>query len=193
MHNNSFHWKNEYGPALDRLVEMCPSSPPMLTRPPNSRFFLRHRVSGAELDCPRERNCLHGSRPGLTAAWLLAKPLPSSTCFHKTPMNKNGAVFEARFERMNCGHLIAADVEFDGYVARIPSWEKSEPYLVSSLPGARSLFYGSAEAMSHLKPESLTTAKYGTLLLPAGSQRFFQHLISRRSAKFLTPWRAACA
>ena len=188
MHNNSFHWKSEMA-ALDHLIEKVPVQPADAQTPAHLPVFPPAPKSAA-LDWTARGNEIVCTLParGLTAAWLLAKPLPSTTCFHKTPMKKNGAVFEARFERMNCGHLIAADVEFDGYVARIPSWENSEPYLIiPSLPGPTPLYYGSAEAMSYLKPEVLTPGKYGTLLLPTRSERFFQHFDLATQRKILDP------
>ena len=188
MHTNSFHWKSEMA-ALDRLIESVPA------RPADTETFSHLPVfppapKSAVLDWTARGNEIVCTLPvrSLTAAWLLAKPLPSTTCFHKTPMKKNGAVFEARFERMNCGHLIAADVEFGGHVARIPDWETSAPYLIiPSLPGPSPLYYGSAEAMSYLKPEALTPGKYGTLLLPTRSERFFQYFDLATQRKILDP------
>ena len=188
MHTNSFHWKNEMA-ALDSIVESVPASPANAETSAQLPIFLPAPES-ATLEWTARGNEIVCTIPaeGLTAAWLLAKPLPSTTCFHKSPMKKNGAVFEARFERMNCGHMIAADVEFAGHVAHVPNWEKTTPYLiVPSLPGPTPLYYSTVEAMEYLKPEVLTPGKFGTLLLPTRSFEFFRYVDPATKRKILDP------
>ncbi len=99
-------------------------------------------------------------------AWLLHKPLPSSTFFHKIPMARRGNDFEAAFERKSCGHLIAAEVESGGEVRRLPLWTRATPYLVvPSRPGPTPLHYSSQEALTYLAPSSLDPARHGMLLV----------------------------
>ena len=190
MHTNQFHWRNEL-PALKAIVEADAAAPggsstitasvPSLPPPVPSSAVLTWAARGQDIVCriPAE---------GLTAAWLLAKPLPSTTLFHKTPMERKGRFFEARFQRLNCGHAVAADVEFDGHVARTPFWENAAPYLIiPSLPKPTPTYYGSAEAMTYLKPQVLTPEKFGTLLLPPRSDHFFNDTPLGIQRKLLEP------
>jgi len=212
MHTNQFHWRSQL-PALEAMLkQMSPvqgQADPSL-RPP--AFVPAPKVDQASRLPPGglalERNAgetpaplgglswtAHGKdiicrvpAQGLTRAWLLSKPLPSTTFFHKTPMEKLGAFFETRFARMNCGHLVAADLEFDGHVARIPNWEETDPYLViPSLAKPTPLFYSSEEALAYLKPGILTPEKYGTLLVPTRGYRFFRHFDLATQRKILDP------
>jgi cephalosporin-C deacetylase-like acetyl esterase len=188
MHTNAFHWRSEL-PALQGMLDRLPAaqgeaSPsgelPAFARAPKSAV-LSWTTDGEDIVCtvPAE---------GLTQAWLLTKPLPSTTFFHKVPMEKKGDVFEARFTRMNCGHMVAADVQFEGHLARVPSWEETDPYLViPSLAKPTPMIYSSEEAMSYLAPEVLTPEKYGTLLIPTRGYRFFRHFDVATQRKILDP------
>ncbi len=198
MHTNQYHWRSQL-PALDQMI--AHASPPGESRPtgltsltgptsltaltgpppaPNSAV-LSWTADGAEILCRLPAQ-------GLSRAWLLSKPLPSTTFFHKAPMRKVGNCFEARLPRMNCGHQLAAEVEFDGHLARVPRWEDADPYLVvPSLAKPTPLYYSSQEAMAYLKPEVLTPEKYGTLLIPTRGYRFFRHFDQATQRKILDP------
>ncbi|MBI5707938.1 MAG: acetylxylan esterase [Armatimonadetes bacterium] len=104
---------------------------------------------------------------GLNQAWLLEKPLPSSTFFHKSPMVRQGDKFVATFKREVWGHCVAAEVEMkNGTVRRIPWWQKEQPYLtVPSLPKQTPTIYSSEEAMAYLDPKILDPSKYGWLVV----------------------------
>jgi hypothetical protein len=190
MHTTRFHWKNEL-PALKKIVDASPapaagSTPPPLSLPslppsPPKGAVLTWSARGSDVFC-------HVPAAGLTRAWLLVKPLPSTTLFHKIPMEKKGSFFQARCRRLNCGLMIAADLEFDGQVARTPNWEQSDPYLIiPSLAGPTPFYYGSDEALSYLKPAVLTPEKFGTLLLPPRSFRFFREYNPETQRKLLDP------
>ena len=103
---------------------------------------------------------------GADHAWLLAKPLPSSTFFHSQAMHKEGERCVLTLPRSQAGDLLAAEVPWGGGLARIPNWFKERPYLVvPAKPGPTPLYYSSSEALNYLKPASLDPAKHGMLLL----------------------------
>jgi dienelactone hydrolase len=109
----------------------------------------------------------------IDAAWLLEKPMPSSTFFHKTSMLRVEDRFEAHFERRNSGHLIAAEIEVDGGIRRIPIWTEETPYLViPARQGPTPKYYSSEEALTYLRQEVLDPGRYGTLLLASRAWNF---------------------
>jgi len=196
MRTTQFHWRNEL-PALKKIVDASAApaaasssslsslaslpSLPSLPPPPPKSAVLTWTAQSHDVLCrvPAE---------GLSRAWLLVKPLPSSTIFHRTPMEKTGSFFESRFARLNCGLMIAADIEFDGLMARTPNWEQSAPCLVvPSLTGPTPFYYGTEEALAYLKPEVLTPKKFGTLLLPPRSFHFFRDFKPDAHRKLLDP------
>jgi dienelactone hydrolase len=188
MHTNAFHWRQQL-PQLEKMLERLPASAPGATRPERLPEFvpapksavLRWRAEGEEIVCTIPSK-------DLTRAWLLTKPLPSTTFFHKVAMRPTGDHFEARFPRLNCGHLLAAEVEFEGHVARTANWEEANPYLVvPSLAKPTPLYYSSQEALAYLRPEVLTPDKFGTLLLPTRSYRFFRGFDVATQRKILEP------
>ena len=188
MHTNGFHWRNELA-SLQRLLDQLPvtssEAAPSLALPTLAAAPQSAVLSWAVQD--RDIVCTLPAQ-GLQAAWLFTKPLPSTTVFHKLPMQKNGEVFEARFQRLNCGHLIAAEAESDGHIARVLDWEKTTPYLViPSVAAPTPMYYSSEEALAYLKPAVLTPERYGTLLLPTRSWRFFRDCEPATQRKILDP------
>jgi dienelactone hydrolase len=185
MHVNDFHWRSEL-PALQAMLKGLPAPAPKPDKVPAAVSA----PASAVLTWTQEASnvvCRIPAR-GLTAAWLLEKPLPSTTFFHKVAMRRIGDVFEARFERQNAGHMVAADVEFAGHVARTPYWEGSTPYLVvPSLAKPTPPYYSSEEALDYLKPEVLSPEKYGTLFLPTRALRFFRYFDLSVQRKVLDP------
>jgi hypothetical protein len=190
MHTTQFHWRNEL-PALKKIVDAASppaagSTPPPVSLPslppsPPQTAVLTWTARGPDILC-------RVPAAGLSRAWLLVKPLPSTTLFHKMPMEKKGSCFQARCKRLPCGLMIAADIEFDGQVARTPNWEQSDPYLViPSLTGPTPFYYSSAEALSYLKPSVLTPEKFGTLLVPPRSYDFFREFKAGAQRKLLDP------
>ncbi len=121
-------------------------------------------------------------------AWLLEKPLPSSTYFHKTPMRRVGDHFEASFRRERWGHALAVEIQERGAVWREPFVTDTRPYLViPSRPGPTPSIYSTEEAMAYLKPASLSPERHGGLLIGTRAWRFFSafNLATRR--KLLDP------
>lgn len=126
--------------------------------------------------------------PEADRAWLLLKPLPSSTYFHKVPMRKVGDHFEAAFKRENGGHAIAAEVARGVEAARLPDVQAQRPYLViPSRPGPTPPIYSAEEAMAYLKPASLSPEKHGGLLLGTRAWRFFNAFNLATKRKLLDP------
>jgi cephalosporin-C deacetylase-like acetyl esterase len=191
MHTNTYHWRDSMprveaeAATLERLPEVsrpAVHSVPLLNPPSTAR--LTWRAQGSRVEC-----FLPAS--GLDRAWLLVKPLPSSTFFHKTLMRREGNRFVARFTRENWGHCIAAEVERNGTAARIPSPLNGEtPYLV--IPARKGLtpqIYSAEEAMTYLDPAVLTPGKYGILLLGTRAWAFHRSFPVSVRRKLLDPVR----
>jgi len=137
-------------------------------------------------------------------AWLLEKPLPSSTFFHKTPMKRVEGGFAVRIPGNHAGALICAELEFRNGVIRIPRpWEdKSEvfsPHVVSwsdwtgerpyqVIPPASTptpQYYSSQEALKFLKPASLDPAKHGALFIATRAWDFHRSFDVSQQRKIL--------
>jgi len=174
MHTNTFHWRDQLAKVRAEAAkvavgegsqeegiseEALPAGGPRRATVPASAH-LSWRMDGDSVLCSIPALCLD-------KAWLLHKPLPSSTFFHKTAMTFKDARFVARFQRENHGHMIAADVACDnGAVRRIPCWEKSTPYtVIPARAGPTPPIYTSQEAMTYLDPDVLDPQKHGMLLL----------------------------
>lgn len=164
---NEFHWRNELPKIEDEAkryrADIVPRPAPASHPDPASvaTIAITTRLEGDTIVC---------SVPaaGLSRAWLLHKPLPSSTFFHKLAMTKDssGSNFEARVPRVNAGNLIAAEIERDGVVSRIPSWDPGPPYVViPSKPGPTPTYYSSEEALTYLRPESLSPDHYSMMVV----------------------------
>ena len=169
MRTNTFHWKNEL-PHVEREAERLRDveGAPLEAEPP----CFPPAPASAKLEWMVRDDRVIATVPALDLdrAWILRKPLPSTTYFHKEPMARKGegdkAVFEASFPRENYGHALAAEVDFKGTVRRIPAWDQETPYLiVPSRQGPTPLFYSSEEALTHLDPEVLSPEKHGPLLV----------------------------
>jgi dienelactone hydrolase len=165
MGTNEFHWRNELPKVqkeADRFpapTEPLPPAPLAAGHPPDPS--LSWTMEGADVVCTLPAS-------GLTRAWLLHKPLPSSTFFHKTPMTRtaDGTGFRAVFPRQSAGHLIGAEIEQNGAVRRIPSAEPGPPYVViPSRPGPTPTYYSSEEALTYLRPEVLSPDRYSMMLV----------------------------
>lgn len=119
-------------------------------------------------------------------AWLLSKPLPSSTFFHSTPMQKEGEQFVARFPRLQAGQLVAAEIERNGIVSRIPDWRSGTPYLVvPAKSGPTPQYYSSSEALNYLRPASLDPAKHGMILVASRAWDFHRGFDVAQQRKIL--------
>lgn len=126
-------------------------------------------------------------RIGIRKVWILVKPLPSSTFFHRIEAkNIDQGVFETTFPYESTGHLVAAEVEVNGKIYRIPNWLKETPYkVVPPKPEPTPQIYSFQEALSHLDPAVLDSNKYGTLLIGPRAWAFHKHFDNRQRAKIL--------
>lgn len=109
-------------------------------------------------------------------AFLLVKPLPSSTFWHRQPMTLNGKQFEVTINRPNSGLCIAAQVTMaDGYEWRLPSFFAGDtPYLViPAKAGPTPMIYNTDEALAHLDPAMLTPDKFGTMVIAPRAAKFW--------------------
>lgn len=165
MRTNIFHWRNELSKVRGEYERLKGSEGPRIQAKlpyfadPPETARLSWKMEGEDVVCSVPAQ-------GLTRAWLLHKPLPSSTFFHKVPMEKKGDHFAAAFQRENWGHLVAAEVESGRDVRRIPCWKEGTPYLVvPSRPGPTPALYSSQEALTFLKPGVLDKEKHGVLFV----------------------------
>jgi hypothetical protein len=174
MRRNDFHWRLDL-PAVkadaarlgrDRRTIELPVTAQALPGGPEPE--LRWTASDDVVQCAIEA-------AGMTRAWLLHKPLPSSTFFHKLPMTRtaDGAQWQVTIPRLAAGHALAAEIEQDGRVRRIPSWRDGAPYrLVPSLQKPTPPYYSSSQALSYLRPESLSPDDHGLLLIGSRAWSF---------------------
>ncbi len=168
MGTNDFHWKNEL-PKMEEEAKRFPATPGfeptrfMHDHPALAEPLLSWTSNGDQVVCT-----VTGNQVDL--AWLLYKPLPSSTFFHKIPMKRHedfGIVtYQASIDRLPAGHAIAAEIKFGDHIRRIPSWDPGPPYLiVPSRPGPTPTYYSSEEALTYLRPEVLSPDRYSMLLM----------------------------
>ena len=194
MHTNTYHWRDQLAAvtgeaeALKKAAEgakeaaaAAPELPPAAELP--------------KLSWRDEKGTIVASVPakGLTKAWLLTKPLPSSTFFHSLAMEKKGEAFVASFPRESFGHMVAAEIETKGGLRRIPDWREGAPWLVvpsqspniSASGGATPLIYSSEEALAHLDPASLSPDKHGLLVVAPRASNFFRSFDAATQRKLL--------
>ena len=107
-------------------------------------------------------------------------------------MVKDGSSFQARFKRLNCGLMIAADVEFDGQVARTPNWEQATRFGHSQPGPPDPVLHGSDEALAYLQPQGLDAKQVPHT--PASDPQFSvsSGTSIRPSASCWTPIPAGC-
>ncbi|MCB8932890.1 MAG: acetylxylan esterase [Fimbriimonadaceae bacterium] len=189
MHTNTFAWAQETAKVAaesKRILSLPKAVPPISTEDPLrpvrfGKANLEWRVSGGNIVVRLDAR-------GSDAAWLLEKPLPSSTFFHKVPMRRVGDHFEATFPRQKWGHQIAVEIRDGGAVWREPSPAEARPYLVvPSQPGPTPPIYSAEEAMAYLKPEALDPSQYGGMLLGTRAWRFFTSFDKATQRKLLDP------
>ncbi len=184
MRTNTFHWALELpkvkaeAERLARIAAPIPDSiAPMLLHP---------SLPSITLDAGAEYVRISIPAAGLTKAWALVKPLPSSAFFHKMAMPRRGEKFELEFKRERWGHAVAAEVERDGRIDRIPGWEADKPYLVvPSQPGPTPLLYSSEEALTYLDPAALLPSNYGLLLIASHASNFHRSFSTPVQRKIL--------
>ncbi len=188
MRTNTYHWTQELPKVkaeADRLAKIAvPIADPIAPLPAESR------PPAISLELSTETARLTIPAAGLTRAWALVKPLPSSAFFHKFPMARRGDRFEYDFKRELWGHSVAAEIEIGGRVRRIPGWEADAPYLVvPSLPGPTPLIYSSEEALAYLDPAILSPSTHGLLLISSRASNFHRYFNVPIQRKILDPVR----
>ncbi len=192
MHTHAFHWRDELPKveaetnSLRGLVKSS-RTPPAPARPdpelavsaPRNDIALTWSADGDELIATLPAR-------GLDRAWLLHKPLPSSTFFHRVAMAKEGARFTARLTRERCGHLLAAEVAVGAQQWRLPDALAATPWLVvPSQPGPTPLYFATGEALAHLDPASLDPSLHGTLVIAPRAWQFFRDFDATTQRKLL--------
>jgi dienelactone hydrolase len=187
MHTNTFHWAQELPKIQAEAKESAKKegaiADPVPPPPPPSPGLPR-----LGLDIGPDTAVAFVPAAGVSRAWALVKPLPSSTFFHKVPMTSAGGRFEYSFTREPWGHSMAAEIERDGHIFRIPGWEADAPYLVvPSKPGPTPLIYSSEEALTYLDPAILTPADHGLLLVSSRASNFHRQFNIPTVRKVLDP------
>ena len=188
MHTNAFHWSLELPKVkaeAERLAGIAaPVADPPRIRPADAPApvpLLEIGVSTARLSVPAA---------GLTRAWALVKPLPSSTYFHRVSMSRKADRFEYEFQRAPWGHSAAVEIESAAGSRRVPGWDDSAPYLVvPTLPVPTPLIYSSEEALSFLDPAALTPDDHGLLLIATRASNFHRGFNIPLQRKILDPVR----
>lgn len=188
MHTNTFRWVDEQQKVAAELVRLKSLDlKPVVETPALPRSF------PADLSWRREGNKIVAKLIASddAEAWLLWKPLPSTTVFHRVPMNhvKLGE-FEAELPAQNYGYLLAAEVYHPNYESarRFPDVDKGLPYLVvPAKQGPTPQFYSGEEAMTFLDPAVITTEKYSTMLLGTRAWNFFGWFNNTTKRKILDP------
>ena len=213
MHTNTFNWKAEYKKVEteERVIRNLPRSDydgsydPSSLRLANIDAKLTWSENHGEITCrldvkqittknlrtPREKPKVLDE--GIQNGYLLVKPLPSSTFFHKIrmiQMDKVGKHFETTFKRESFGYAIAAECSlYRGYFSkRIPDSDQETPYIViPSQAGPTPQFYSSEEAMTFLDPSVITPEKYGAILIGCRAPNFFHEFNRATKRKILEP------
>jgi dienelactone hydrolase len=186
MRTNAYHWSLELPKVkaeTERLAKIAAPVPE-----PVAPLPAEPSPPALSVELGAETVIVSVPAAGLTRAWALVKPLPSSAFFHKVPMVRRGDRFEHEFKRDPWGHSVAAEVESGGRVRRIPGWEADAPYLVvPSLPGPTPLVYSSEESLIYLNPAVLTPAAHGLLLISSRAGNFFRLFNVPAQRKILDP------
>ncbi|MEX2243260.1 MAG: prolyl oligopeptidase family serine peptidase [Fimbriimonadaceae bacterium] len=188
MHTNSFAWSAEHLKVVSESTRV--SALPITTEP--IPFY------AANMDGPTHGKLTWSGRhdevevkfdsAGAERAWLLVKPLPSSTYFHSVPMQKQGVVFTASFKRERWGHMIAVEAANETGAARFPDVSNETPYLiVPSLTGPTPQIYSAEEAMTYLNPEVISKDKHGAMIIGTRGWRFFANFDNSTKRKVLEP------
>ncbi|MSR62721.1 MAG: hypothetical protein EXS08_09800 [Planctomycetes bacterium] len=185
-----FQWKAGQA-EVDREVQRFQALVPAASDYGGRRYTLPSNALGLELlwdeDAAGQVVCAVRSQLGRepfapTAAWLLVKPLPSSTFFHRIPFRDG----RASFPRSSAGHLIAAELSAGGKLVRLPWPSEATPYLVvPSRAGSTPPYYSSQESLRYLDPRVLDPAKHGLLLIAARAWDFHHDFARAEQKKLL--------
>jgi dienelactone hydrolase len=188
MRTNKFHWSQELPKIRAEAERLAALAPPAAD--PIPRLAEAPSLPGLRLEISSETATVSVAAGGISRAWALVKPLPSSTFFHKFPMPVAAGRFAYTFRREAWGHSVAAEVERDGRVDRIPGWDADAPYLVvASKPGPTPLIYSSEEALTYLDPAVLAPSEHGLLLISSRASNFHRLFNVPAERKVLDPVR----
>jgi dienelactone hydrolase len=188
MRTNTFHWSQELPKVREEAARLAgiaaPAADPIRPLPaakPLPRLSLDIKADAVTMTVPAS---------GVTRAWALVKPLPSTALFHKMAMTLKGDRYEYAFPRENWGHSTAAEVEVDGRLVRTPGWDADAPYLVvPAKTGPTPLIYSSEEAMAYLDPAVLSPKEHGLLLIASQAADFHRYFSIPVQRKILDPVR----
>jgi len=177
MHTNTFAWAEEAKKITaekDRLMALPPPARDLPFWAANMSGPMEGKVTWKDED--GQIVCRFSGRD-ISRAWLLVKPLPSSTFFHKVLMRREGNEFVATFKRERWGHAIAVEAQREGMpidASRFPNAMEEAPYLiVPAQAGATPQIYNADEALTYLRPEILSPNKFGGMIIGSRSQGFF--------------------
>jgi len=186
MRTNTFHWSLELPKVkaeAERLAKAAAPAPDPVPAVEPSPDLPR-----LSLDIAADSVKVHLPAAGISQAWALVKPLPSSAFFHKSTMLRAGDRFELVFPREAWGHAVAAELERGGRIFRIPGWAADAPYLlVPSKTGPTPLLYSSEEALAYLYPTVLAPSEHGLLLLSSRAWNFHRSFNIPVQRKILNP------
>jgi dienelactone hydrolase len=187
MRTHTFHWRDELPKVRQEALairHLAADAGAPTSRPPDSDQ--RPEAPAAALTFEVERDRLVASLPaaGLDRAFLLHKPLPSSTLFHREAMERDSGRFVARVARLDCGHLLAAEVGRGDATWRLPDPLHATPWLVVPARTAPTpLWFSTGSALDHLDPAALDPSVIGPLVIgPRAWQTFrdFEPTIQRK-------------
>ncbi len=188
MHTNAYHWSLELPKVMAEAEKLAKIAPPVDDPPKPWMAEARMPAPTMEIGVSTVRFVVPAD--GLTRAWALIKPLPSSAFFHKYPMVRRGDRFVYEFKREPWGHALAAEIEAGGRIRRIPGWDDDAPYLVvPSLPLPTPLIYSSEEALTYLDPAILSSSAHGLLLVATRASNFHRAFNIPLQRKILDPVR----
>jgi dienelactone hydrolase len=195
MHTNTFDWKSEQA-QLDVEAKWIEAIREYTGYGAQGQMPSK-KIAGCSLSWRNDGDYIvcRVEGPRLDQAWLLVKPLPSSTFFHKESMHAVSAGFETRFKREAWGYTIAAEVlrrprvkGEPAEIARIPNVDVERPYhIIPSLAKPTPQIYCSEEAMSFLDPRVLTTDKFSGMLIGSRANNFFNRFDRATKRKLLDP------
>ncbi|MEO6709365.1 MAG: acetylxylan esterase, partial [Planctomycetota bacterium] len=194
MGTNQFHWSGQLQRVLEEsrrfdatprhvvIDHYTPNYAPLSAGSAELKWTISP-VGTLHCEVAVKDSRLEGGR----SAWLLEKPLPSSTFFHKHPMRHEGDRFVLDIPRAASGNAIAAEVDIElGGIGRFPRWTEGRPYLVvPATTGPTPQYYSSQEALKFLKPESLDPGKHGALFIATRAWDFHRSFDVSQQRKIL--------
>lgn len=189
MHTNTFHWKSQDQTVKDDLAAVR-ALPVVKTkevaREGNafSKLNLDSTWTATKVKC-------RVAVMGASDAWLLWKPLPSSTFFHRIPMRLSGREASIEIPRMACGMCVAVELKrVNGGFVRVPApLYTSEPayQIVPALSEQTPQIYNTSEALTYLDPSSLKPEKHGKIMIAPRGWTFFNRFDKANKRKLLDP------